>query len=43
MEELVRDPELRARMGAASRARSELFTVDRMVDETLAVYESVLS
>jgi glycosyltransferase involved in cell wall biosynthesis len=36
---LLADPERRARMGAASRARhAERFTVERMVAETAAVY-----
>lgn len=40
---LLRDPELRARMGRAGqeRVRSE-FTVDQIVPKTLAVYESVV-
>jgi glycosyltransferase involved in cell wall biosynthesis len=39
---LLRDPALRARMGTAGRARvCDLFTVDRMVAETAAVYERV--
>src|SRR5262245_19465608 len=39
---LLRDPALRARMGAAGRARVyDLFTVDRMIAETAAVYERV--
>jgi glycogen synthase len=40
---LLRDPELSARMGQAGRerVRSE-FTVDRVVSQTLAVYESVI-
>jgi glycosyltransferase involved in cell wall biosynthesis len=42
--ELLRDPERRAGMSAASRARhAERFTVDRMVAGTAAVYEEVLS
>jgi glycosyltransferase involved in cell wall biosynthesis len=40
---LLRDPERRAAMARASRARhAELFTVDRMVARTAAVYDSVL-
>jgi glycosyltransferase involved in cell wall biosynthesis len=36
---LLRDPALRARMGAAALARArERFTVERMVEETLVVY-----
>jgi glycosyltransferase involved in cell wall biosynthesis len=38
--DLARDPAARARMGAAGRARAETaFTLPRMVDETLAVYD----
>jgi glycosyltransferase involved in cell wall biosynthesis len=41
--ELLRDPERRAAMSAASRARhAERFTVERMVAETAAVYGAVL-
>jgi glycosyltransferase involved in cell wall biosynthesis len=41
---LLRDPARRAAMGEASRRRhAERFTVDRMVAETAAVYDSVLS
>jgi glycosyltransferase involved in cell wall biosynthesis len=40
---LLRDPERRAAMGAASRARhAERFTVDRMVAATAALYDSLL-
>ena len=40
---LLRDPERRAAMAAASRARhAERFTVERMVAETAAVYDAVL-
>jgi glycosyltransferase involved in cell wall biosynthesis len=39
---LLRDPPLRTRMGMAGRARvGELFTVDRMVAETAALYARV--
>lgn len=42
--DLARDPARRRRMSEASRARyAEHFTVPRMVAETVAVYESVLS
>jgi len=42
--ELLRDPQRRARMAAASRARHvERFTVDRMVAGTAAVYDAVLA
>ncbi len=41
--ELADDPARRARMADAGRARvRELFAIDRMVDETLAVYREVL-
>jgi glycosyltransferase involved in cell wall biosynthesis len=40
---LLRDPQRRAAMAAASRARhAERFTVERMVAETVAVYAGVL-
>jgi glycosyltransferase involved in cell wall biosynthesis len=40
---LLRDPERRAAMSDASRARhAERFTVERMVAETAAVYDGVL-
>jgi len=39
---LLRDEGLRARMGAAGAARvRERFSVERMVQDTLAVYERV--
>src|SRR4051794_5882549 len=42
--ELLRDPQRRARMSAASRVRhAERFTVDRMVAGTAAVYDAVVS
>jgi glycosyltransferase involved in cell wall biosynthesis len=41
---LLRDPERRRRMGAASRARhADRFTTERMVAGTAAVYERVLT
>ena len=41
--ELLRDPERRARMSAASKTRhAEHFTVDRQVAGTAAVYDSLL-
>ncbi len=41
---LLRDPDARARMGAAGRARhTELFGVERMVARTAALYDSVAS
>lgn len=40
---LLRDPDLRARMGRAGRERVRAeFTVDRVVTQMLAVYESVI-
>jgi glycosyltransferase involved in cell wall biosynthesis len=42
--DLWRDPARRERMGRAGRARiSDLFTVDRHVEEVCAVYERILS
>ena len=38
---LVNDPALRAGMGRASRIAAQDFSVDRMVDRTLALYERV--
>jgi glycosyltransferase involved in cell wall biosynthesis len=39
---LARDPELRRAMGAAGRARvRERFGLERMVEETLAVYREL--
>jgi glycosyltransferase involved in cell wall biosynthesis len=39
---LLSDPALRRRMGAAGRARAEAeFSVERVVDETMAVYEAL--
>lgn len=40
---LARDAGLRARLGAAARRRSSLFTSDRLVEDTLAVYARVLA
>ncbi|HEY7659048.1 MAG TPA: glycosyltransferase [Actinomycetota bacterium] len=40
---LLRDGELRARMGLSARARAETFTWDRTVAETEAVYREVLT
>ncbi len=42
LEVLIDNPPLRARMGQASRALSRDFSVDRMVDRTIAVYEQVI-
>jgi glycosyltransferase involved in cell wall biosynthesis len=40
---LLNDPALRARMGAAGLERARaMFTVDRMVDETIAAYEGAV-
>lgn len=43
LETLVHDPELRERMGQASLTLSRNFSVDRMVDQTIALYEQVIS
>jgi len=43
MEALVNDPELRGRMGEASRTLSRNFSVERMVEQTVALYEYVIS
>ena len=44
MRSLAREPDLRDRLGRAGRARvRERFGLDRMIDETLAVYAEVLS
>lgn len=43
LEQLLRQPEMRKRMGRAGRARYEThFTFERMLAETLQVYEAVL-
>jgi rhamnosyl/mannosyltransferase len=42
IEALAADPQLRARMGEAGRARvAEEFTIERMADRTVALYEEV--
>ena len=41
--ELARDPTLRARMGEASRDISLHFSSDRMVEQTLAFYQDIVS
>ena len=44
LRELVRDDDLRGRMGAAGRARFEVdFTFDRMFVKTVAVYEAAIA
>lgn len=44
LKNLIRDPELRSRLGTAARAHYEAhFTFDRLVEDTLALYESVLA
>jgi alpha-maltose-1-phosphate synthase len=44
IERLLHDPELAARLSAAARARVEKqFTIERMVNQTLQVYERMLS
>ena len=40
---LLEDPELRARMGARAPERAAEFSVERMTDRTMAVYEEVLA
>jgi len=42
LSDLVADPDKRLRMGAASRSKIESFSLDRMVDETVEVYETLL-
>ena len=44
LRQLITNPELRVRMGEASRARyEEKFTFDRLVERTTGVYESILN
>jgi glycosyltransferase involved in cell wall biosynthesis len=43
LEILVNNPELRERMGQASLILSRKFSVDQMVDQTIALYEQVIS
>lgn len=43
MLELGRDPEKRSQMARASREKAESFSVEAMVDATIAAYESVLA
>jgi glycosyltransferase involved in cell wall biosynthesis len=40
---LVRDDTLRARVRANAKARANEFSVERMTDRTIAVYENVLA
>ena len=42
MLQIIRDPARRASFGLASRQKSKLFTVDRMVAQTLAAYQSAI-
>lgn len=42
MLQIVRDPERRARFGLASQQKCKLFTLERMVAQTLAVYENAI-
>jgi len=39
---LLRDPALRQRMGEAARRRAEAFSVERMTERTVAIYEEVV-
>jgi L-malate glycosyltransferase len=39
---LLRDPDLRQRMGAAARRRAAEFSVGRMTERTIAIYEEVI-
>jgi glycosyltransferase involved in cell wall biosynthesis len=42
--QLARDPELRARMGAAGRERMQTrYTVDRLIDDMDALYRDLLA
>jgi glycosyltransferase involved in cell wall biosynthesis len=41
--ELVQNPDLRNRMGEASRRLVEAFSIDRMVDQTVRLYEEVVA
>ena len=43
LKSLVNDPALRERMGQASLTRSRNFSVDRMVEQTVALYEQIIS
>ena len=40
---IVRDAELRSRYGQASQQKARLFTIDRMVNQTLAAYHAALA
>jgi glycosyltransferase involved in cell wall biosynthesis len=39
----VNDPALAARLGADARARAADFSVERMTDRTIEVYDAVLA
>jgi glycosyltransferase involved in cell wall biosynthesis len=43
LETLIRDADLRKRMGRASRVIVQDFSIDRMVDRTVALYEQVIT
>jgi glycosyltransferase involved in cell wall biosynthesis len=43
LEKLASNPALRARMGEASRAISRNFSIDQMVERTLAFYEEIVT
>jgi glycosyltransferase involved in cell wall biosynthesis len=43
LEKLASNPSLRARMGEASRAISRNFSIDQMVERTLAFYEEIVT
>jgi glycosyltransferase involved in cell wall biosynthesis len=43
LETLIHDRDLRERMGHASRVIAQDFSVDRMVERTLALYEQVVA
>jgi glycosyltransferase involved in cell wall biosynthesis len=43
LETLIHDADLRERMGQASRVIAQDFSIDRMVDRTIALYEQVIA
>jgi glycosyltransferase involved in cell wall biosynthesis len=43
LETLIHDADLRERMGRASRVLAQDFSIDRMVDRTIALYEQVIT